>query len=239
MILPTLAVSCHRILISAGAWSCHRPVAAAAGQRLPELATGGDIELGEDLGQVVLDGARAEEQLGGDLRVRQACPGQPLSRLSSQSAGSGRSGRDGWIRRSPCCGAGEAALAVRRPGPGQAGTWRRRTGLVSHMTATRTLCGTLASVYSTGRASDHHVISRESLRGCAAGCLGLRDRSGECGGDLGVAVAGDGPRRSSGSSNATPKRTAQVNRPGEPRPVRPKDLSSRTPSLRHSFAGSA
>src|SRR5215469_16564500 len=50
----------------------HRPVAAAAGQRQPELAAGGDIELGEDLGQVVLDGARGQEQLGGDLRVRQA-----------------------------------------------------------------------------------------------------------------------------------------------------------------------
>jgi len=31
----------------------------------------------EDLGHVVLDGARAQEQLGGDLRVRQARPGQP------------------------------------------------------------------------------------------------------------------------------------------------------------------
>jgi pimeloyl-ACP methyl ester carboxylesterase len=41
------------------------------------LAAGGDIELGEDLGQVVLDGTPAEEQLGGDLRVRHARPGQP------------------------------------------------------------------------------------------------------------------------------------------------------------------
>ena len=67
----------HGIVISAGARSCRRPVAAPDGQRLPELAAGGDGELGEDLGQVVLDGARAEEQLGGDFRVGHARPGQP------------------------------------------------------------------------------------------------------------------------------------------------------------------
>jgi spore coat protein A len=50
------------------------PVAGADGQRLPELAAGGDGELCEDLGQVVLDSARAEEQLGGDLRVGQIRP---------------------------------------------------------------------------------------------------------------------------------------------------------------------
>lgn len=50
----------------------YRPVAAAVGQRLLELAAGSDLELGEDLSQVVLDRARAEEQLGGDLRVGQA-----------------------------------------------------------------------------------------------------------------------------------------------------------------------
>jgi hypothetical protein len=66
----------HGIVISAGARSCRRPVAAAGGQCLPELAAGGDSELGDDLGQVVLDGARAEEQLGGDLRVRQGRPDQ-------------------------------------------------------------------------------------------------------------------------------------------------------------------
>ena len=51
----------HRIVISAGARLYHRPVSAAVGQYLPELAAGGDVELGEDLGQVVLDGTRAEE----------------------------------------------------------------------------------------------------------------------------------------------------------------------------------
>ena len=36
-----------------------------------------DAELGEDLAQVVLDGARADEQPGADLRVGQAVAGQP------------------------------------------------------------------------------------------------------------------------------------------------------------------
>jgi hypothetical protein len=55
-----------------GVGLCHRPVAVAVGQRLRELPAGGDVELGEDLSQVVLDGVRAEEQPGGDLRVGQA-----------------------------------------------------------------------------------------------------------------------------------------------------------------------
>src|SRR5258708_25773332 len=48
-----------------------------AGQDAAELVAGADGELGEDLVQVVLDGARAHEQLGGDLRVGQAVGGQP------------------------------------------------------------------------------------------------------------------------------------------------------------------
>jgi hypothetical protein len=55
-----------------GVGLCHRPVAVAVGQRLRELAAGGDVELGEDLSQVVLDGVRTEEKPGGDLRVGQA-----------------------------------------------------------------------------------------------------------------------------------------------------------------------
>jgi hypothetical protein len=47
------------------------------GQRLVELAAGGDGELGEDLAQVVLDRARADEQPGADLRVGQTVAGQP------------------------------------------------------------------------------------------------------------------------------------------------------------------
>src|SRR6266700_8169546 len=47
------------------------------GQDYMELVAGADVEFGEDLVQVVLDGARAHEQLGGDLGVGQAADGQP------------------------------------------------------------------------------------------------------------------------------------------------------------------
>ena len=42
-----------------------------------ELAARADVELGEDLAQVVLDGARADEQLRADLGVRAAVAGEP------------------------------------------------------------------------------------------------------------------------------------------------------------------
>ena len=42
-----------------------------------ELATGRDAELSEYLAQVVLDRARTEEQLGGDLAVGQALRNEP------------------------------------------------------------------------------------------------------------------------------------------------------------------
>ena len=41
-----------------------------AGQRVAQLFAGADLELGEDLVEVVLNGARAEEQLRADLGVR-------------------------------------------------------------------------------------------------------------------------------------------------------------------------
>src|SRR4051812_3556086 len=41
-----------------------------SGERAAQLLAGADLELGEHLAQVVLDGARADEQLGADLRVR-------------------------------------------------------------------------------------------------------------------------------------------------------------------------
>jgi len=47
------------------------------GQRSLELQAGADPQLGENLAQVPLDGVRGQEQLGGDLRVGQARPGQP------------------------------------------------------------------------------------------------------------------------------------------------------------------
>src|SRR3954471_2751816 len=45
-------------------------------ERAAELPTGVDVELAEDLAQVVLDGAGADEQLGADLGVGVAVAGQ-------------------------------------------------------------------------------------------------------------------------------------------------------------------
>ena len=47
------------------------------GQDTPELVARFDAEFDEDLFQVVLDGACAEEQPGTDLGIRQAVAGQP------------------------------------------------------------------------------------------------------------------------------------------------------------------
>src|SRR5690348_17409405 len=52
-------------------------LACVALQDAMELVAGADVELGEDLVQVVFDGARAHEQLGSDLGVGQAVAGQP------------------------------------------------------------------------------------------------------------------------------------------------------------------
>src|SRR6266568_8041533 len=57
-----------------GLWRSFFPV---AGQDGVELVAGADVELGEDLVQVVLDRARAHEEVGSDLRVGQAITGQP------------------------------------------------------------------------------------------------------------------------------------------------------------------
>src|SRR5712692_6787243 len=54
-----------------------RSFVSVAGQDAMELVAGADVELGEDLVQVVFDGARAHEQLGSDLGVGQALAGQP------------------------------------------------------------------------------------------------------------------------------------------------------------------
>src|SRR4051794_30928695 len=51
-------------------------VAPVIGQGAVELVAGVDGELGEDFVQVVFDGARAHEQLGGDLGVGQAVTGE-------------------------------------------------------------------------------------------------------------------------------------------------------------------
>jgi hypothetical protein len=47
------------------------------GQDTPELVARFDAEFDEDLFQVVLDGACAQEQPGADLGIRQAIAGQP------------------------------------------------------------------------------------------------------------------------------------------------------------------
>ncbi len=41
----------------------------AAGERAVQVLTAGDPELGEDLVEVVLDGARTDEQTGADLGI--------------------------------------------------------------------------------------------------------------------------------------------------------------------------
>jgi len=50
---------------------------AGSGGASAEVFAGGDAELGEDVAKVPLDGARANEQLGGDLLVCLPVPGQP------------------------------------------------------------------------------------------------------------------------------------------------------------------
>jgi hypothetical protein len=55
---------------------CARYSLGTVGQRLVELPAGADVELGEDLAQVPFDRPCGQEELGGDLRVGQARPGQ-------------------------------------------------------------------------------------------------------------------------------------------------------------------
>src|SRR5215468_8949691 len=50
---------------------------AVLGQRRSELPARGNAEFGEHVAQVPLDGARADQQLRADLRVRQALAGEP------------------------------------------------------------------------------------------------------------------------------------------------------------------
>ena len=57
-----------------GRCGCDVPTAAA---EAPQLAARADVELGEHLVQVVLDGARADEQLAADLRIGEAVAGEP------------------------------------------------------------------------------------------------------------------------------------------------------------------
>src|SRR6202453_1084400 len=71
-------------------------------QHAVELVAGADAELGEDLGQVVLDGMGADKQPGADLGVGQAVAGQPrdLGLLCGQLV----AGRGGGARGAPAGG---------------------------------------------------------------------------------------------------------------------------------------
>src|SRR6476661_5475991 len=94
-------VRCHTVIVMlarprsdppwwpahAGQWqSAQRHGVRVGRQDAAEVAARGDVELGEDLAQVVLDGAPRQEQPGADFGVREAVAGQPgdLGLLSSQ-----------------------------------------------------------------------------------------------------------------------------------------------------------
>src|SRR5208283_4461919 len=62
-----------------GAWSTMRSgwMSPGAQHSLDKLRSRGDLELLVDLAQVILDGGRADEQLGGDVTVRAALGDEP------------------------------------------------------------------------------------------------------------------------------------------------------------------
>src|SRR5580700_6097774 len=69
-----IRAGCHRLRCTSsrsGEGTCR------ADEDPAELPARADAELGENLAQMPLDGARAEEQLGADLRVRQPVAGEP------------------------------------------------------------------------------------------------------------------------------------------------------------------
>ena len=75
--------------------------AGCPGESCPKLPTRGNAELGEDLAQMPFDGARADEELRADLRIREAvaCEPRDLLLLRSGSLASRRSAC-GLFRRS-------------------------------------------------------------------------------------------------------------------------------------------
>jgi hypothetical protein len=77
-----------------GAWLGLGEGGRTAGQDAAQLVARADLELDEHLAQVVLDGARADEQPGADLLVREPVAGEldahastaePLDRLAVQA----------------------------------------------------------------------------------------------------------------------------------------------------------
>src|SRR5688500_2242835 len=70
--------ACHRGASPSPPPPCESLVRAlGCRERRPQLLAGADAELREHLVQVVLDGARADEQLGADLRVSAPVLGEP------------------------------------------------------------------------------------------------------------------------------------------------------------------
>jgi DNA-binding CsgD family transcriptional regulator len=101
-----------------------------AGQDLLELAAGGDAELGENLAQVVLDGAGADEEPGTDLRVGQAIAAAALHRLAEITSASGTDWALGIQARSRALlTSGEAAEPLYREAIERLGRTRVRTEL--------------------------------------------------------------------------------------------------------------
>src|SRR3954470_18564335 len=87
--------------------SCDTAGVGNSGKRAAQLLAGADLELGEHLAQVVLDGAGADEQLGADLRVR-----LPVARHAGDLGLLGREDVAG-LRRAPGRGlAGGQQLAA-------------------------------------------------------------------------------------------------------------------------------
>src|SRR4051812_9647521 len=66
-----------RVTPQSGPRGTSHTTSGAAQQGLGEFLAGADVELREHLPQVVLDGARADEQLRGDLRVALSVRGKP------------------------------------------------------------------------------------------------------------------------------------------------------------------
>src|ERR1700739_4957250 len=88
--------------------SAQRHGVRVARQDAAKVAARGDVELGEDLAQVVLDGARRQEQPGADLGVREAVAGQlgDLGLLGSQLEHRGDAALAGGLAGGPQLAAG-------------------------------------------------------------------------------------------------------------------------------------
>ena len=119
-----------------------------------ELDPAGDVELAEDLVQVVLDGAGADEQLAGDLPVGQALGGQPgdLRLLRREHLLGPEAARAGPL-------AGSAQLG---PGPARES---RHAHLVKHLEGAAELVAGIAAAALAAEPLPVHLVSPGQLRG--------------------------------------------------------------------------